>query len=155
LEKEQIERLCDVEILFHILLFIHKRIIQDILGTGAAVFEHPTFDALRKVLEKEGMDLVNGETVEEALKDYSRTLQGSGLVEEVRFEKLGSNRYMLHIDKCVYAKRLHRCLKPFLEGQTCRYALLATAIFQKFYGRQPEVAPSDFFEEGTKTLIQL
>jgi hypothetical protein len=155
LEESQFDRLLDVEILFHILLFIHKGIIKDILGTGAAIFDHPTFDALRKVLEKEDIHLVKGETVEEALENYSRLLQDSGLVKEVRFEKLEPNKYTLHINKCVYAKRLHRCLKPFLKGQTCRYALLATAIFQKFYGGQPKMAPSDFFEEGTKTVIEL
>jgi hypothetical protein len=155
LEERQFDRLLDVEILFHILLFIQKRIIQDILGTGAAIFEYPIFDALKKVLEKEDINLVRGKTIEEALENYSRLLQDSGLVKEVRFEKLEPDKYMVHINECVYAKRLHRCLKPFLEGQTCRYALLATAIFQSFNGRRPKVAPFDFSEEGTKTVIEL
>lgn len=117
--------------MFHILLFIHKGIVQDILGSGAAIFEHPTFDALRKVLEKDGIDFAKGETVEEALNYYSRTLQDSGLVKEARFEEVGSNRYVLHIDKCVYAKRLHTCLKPFLKNQTCRYGLFAFSNLSK------------------------
>ncbi|MFQ6068836.1 MAG: hypothetical protein ACE5KD_04745, partial [Candidatus Bathyarchaeia archaeon] len=139
----------------HILLFVHKAVIQDILGTGSAIFEHPTYDTLKRVLEKEDINLAQGETLKEALENYTRILQKSGLVKEVRFERSNSNRYVLHIDKCVYAKRLHQCLKPFLKGQSCRYALLATAIFQKFHGNKPKVAPSDFFEEGTKTLIEL
>jgi len=155
LEESQFDKLLDVEILFHILLFIHKGILNDILGSGAAIFEHPTFDALKRVLEKENINLVKGETVEEALENYSRLLQDSGLVKEVRFEKLESNDYILHINKCVYAKRLHRCLKPFLKGQSCRYALLAAVIFQKFQGSKPKVAPSHFYEEGTKTIIEL
>lgn len=144
LEKEQFERLCQVETMFHILLFIYKGIVQDILGSGATIFEHPTFDALRKVLEKEDIDFAKGVTVEEALNYYSRVLQDSGLVKEARFEEVGSNRYVLHIDKCVYAKCLHTCLKPFLKNQTCQYGLLALAIFQKFYGGKVKVAPSDF-----------
>jgi hypothetical protein len=155
LEKEQFERLCDVEILFHILLFVHKAVVQDILGTGAAVFEHPTYDALKRVLEKEGINLARGETIKEALDNYARMLQKSGLVEEVWFERSGSNRYILHVDKCIYAKRLHICLKPFLRGQSCRYALLAAAIFQKFHGKKPKVAPSSFTKEGTQTIIDL
>lgn len=99
--------------------------------------------------------MIKGETQEEALENYSRMLQDSGLVREVSFEEFGSKGYVLHVDKCVYAKRLHPCLKPFLKGQTCRYALLAAAIFQKFYGSRVKVAPSDFFEEGTKTVIEL
>lgn len=155
LEKEQFRSLCDVEMLFHILLFISKGVVKDVLGTGAAIFEHPTYDAMRRVLEKEGIDLVKGETLEEALENYSRMLQDSGLVGEVSFEEVGLKGYVLHVDKCVYAKRLHPCLKPFLKGQACRYALLAAAIFQKFYGSKVKVAPSDFFEEGTKTVIEL
>jgi len=155
LEESQFDKLLNVEILFHILLFIHKGILKDILGSGAAIFEHPTFDALTRVLERENINLVKGETVEEALENFSRLLQDSGLVKEVRFERLESNGYILHINKCVYAKRLHRCLKPFLKGQSCRYALLAAAIFQKFQGNKPKVAPSDFYEEGTKTMIEL
>lgn len=154
MERYRFDKLLDVEILFHILLFIYKGIIKDILGTGAAIFEHPTFSALRKVLENEDIHLVEGETVEGALREFSKLLIDSGLVKEVRFEKLDSNKCILHIDRCVYAKRLHHCLKPFLKGQTCRYALLATAIFQKFYGGKPKVAPSDFLEEGSKTVIE-
>jgi hypothetical protein len=154
LEKEQFERLCDVEMLFHILLFVHKAVIQDILGTGAAIFDHPTYDTLKRVLEKEGINLVRGETLKEALDNYAEMLQKSGLVKEVRFEKSDSNQFILHVDKCVYARRLHPCLKPFLKGQSCRYALLAASIFRKFNGGKPKVAPSDFTEEGTKTRIE-
>lgn len=155
LEKEQFERLCDVEMLFHVLLFVHKAVIQDILGTGAAIFEHPTYDALKEVLEETGVNLVKGETIQEALDNFARMLQESGLAKEVRFERSNPNRYVLHIDKCLYAKRLHPCLKPFLKDQSCRYALLATAIFQKFCGGKPKIAPSIFTEEGTETRIEL
>jgi hypothetical protein len=154
LEKEQFERLCDVEILFHILLFVHKAVIHDILGTGAAVFEHPTYNALKAVLEKEGITLAKGENLKEALDNYARMLEKSGLVKKVWFEQPDSDGYILHIDGCVYAKRLHSCLKPFLKGQSCRYALLAAAIFQKFHGSKPKLEPSIFTEEGTKTRIK-
>ncbi|MGQ9642146.1 MAG: hypothetical protein ACUVUF_08560 [Candidatus Bathycorpusculaceae bacterium] len=154
-QTEQFENLCDVEYLFHILLFIYKGIVKDILGTGAAIFEQPTYNAIRSMLEKNGIDFAKGENIKVALDNYARMLQGSGLVGEARFEKVGSNKYVLHIDKCIYAKRLHRCLKPFLKDQTCRYGLLATAIFQKFYGNKVKVAPSHYTQEGTQTTIQL
>lgn len=122
---------------------------------GPAIFENPTFDAMVKVLEKENLHFNRGESLEEALENYSKLLQESGLVKEARFEKLGPREYVLHIDKCIYAGRLHRCLKPFLKDQSCRYALLTASIFRKFNGCTPMVAPSDFTEEGTKTRFEL
>jgi hypothetical protein len=39
LERREFERLRDVELMFHILLFVYKSIIKDILGTGATIFD--------------------------------------------------------------------------------------------------------------------
>jgi hypothetical protein len=152
--EERLETLYDAELLFHILLFAYKGIVQNILGSGAAIFEHPTFQALRSILEKEGIDMMRGETLEEVLNNYSKMLKNSGLVQEALFEKIEPDKYLLKVDKCIYAKRLHKCLKPLLKGQTCRYALIAVPILEKFTGKKVKLASSDFTPEGTRTIIE-
>jgi len=156
MQKGQFEKICQVEMAFHMLLFIYKSIVQDILGSGAAIFEHPTYNALSKVLEEdESICPFKGKIIEGSLKNYLSMLKDSGLVKEVEFERAAPNRYTLHVDKCIYAKSLHQRLKPFLKGQTCRYALLAAVIFREYHGDKVKISPSVFTAEGSKTRIEL
>lgn len=64
LKGEQFEKFCDVEYLFHMLLFIYKAVIKDILRTGSAIFEHPTYHTLRKTIESQGFDFIGEKTLE-------------------------------------------------------------------------------------------
>ncbi len=156
MHEEQFDNYRDHEVIFlHILLFVYRGAIEKILATGALIFESPTFEAMMKILEEENLISVQGDTLGEALENHLRKLQDSGLVKEARFERLSSHRYMLHIDKCVYAKRLHQCLKPFLNGQICVHAITTLPVFQKFCKKAVKINPSNFSEEGTKTTIEL
>ena len=133
---------------------MYRNVVEKILGSGAVIFESPTFEAMMRVLKDENLISVQGDTLEEALENHLRNLQNSGLVAEARFEKLSRNQYLFHVDKCIHAKRLHQCLKPFLKGQICPHALATIPIFRKFRGKGVKVAPSDFTEEGSKTPIE-
>jgi hypothetical protein len=100
-----------------------------------------------------GIDLIKGETINEAFKNYSKMLRGSGLVKNAQFERLGPEKYVLHIDKCIYAKVIHAALKP--KNLTCRYALIAMAILEKFTGKKAKLTNSEFLQGGTRTIIEL
>jgi len=154
MEKERSDKLCDAEMLFHMLLFAYEKSVRDILATGHVIFVHPTLSLLREISEKEGIDLTKAKTVDEAFERFSSMLKDSGLVKEVQFEKLGPDKYMLHVDKCIYAKRLHQSLKPLCKDATCRYALIAMAILEKFCNSNAKLNTSDFTPEGTKTIIE-
>ena len=154
MEKERVDKLCDAEILFHVLLFAYAKTVRDIMKTGQVVLVHPTLNLLREISEKEGIELIKGKTVDEAFERFSSMVKDSGLVKEVQFEKLGPEKYMLHVDKCIYAKRLHQSLKPLCKDATCRYALIAMAILEKFCKNNAKLNPSDFTPEGTNTIIE-
>lgn len=86
-------------------------------------------------------------------KNLSRTIETAGLVKEFRFEKIAPNKYVLHVDGCVWAPHIHKELKP--EGVTCSYALIAMAIFEEVLGGKVKVADSEYLKNGTKTRIEL
>jgi len=156
MQKEQFDNCRDQEVLFlHIVLSAYRGVIKNILGTGSAIFESPTFEAVKKILEDEGIVSIKGNNLEEALENHVKMLRSSGLVEEVLLEKIGSHKYMFHIGKCIYAKRLHHCLKPFLNGQICPHAILPVLISQKFLKKKAKINSSDFTDEGSRTIIQL
>src|SRR4030067_2803244 len=104
MEKKRLDELCDAEILFHVLLFAYAKTVRDILATGHEILIHPTLNLLREISEKEGIELIKGKTVDEAFERFSSMVKYSALVKELQFEKLGPEKYMLHVDKCIYAK---------------------------------------------------
>jgi hypothetical protein len=55
-----------------------------------------------------------------------------------RLEKVGPEKYMLHVNGCIYAKRVHAALKP--KNSTCRYALVAMAMLEKISGKKVKLA---------------
>jgi len=80
-------------------------------------------------------------------------IKGIRIVGEFRFEKLGSERYVLRVDGCVWASHIHAELKP--EDVTCPFALLAMSIFEKVLNGKVRVADSEYFKTGTRTRIEL
>jgi len=154
-QEKRLDYYRDLQVIFlHTLLFVYRGVVKNILGTGASIFDTPTFEAIMKILEEENIIEVHGNTIEEALTNYLKKLQDSGILKEARFERLSSRRYVLYIDKCTLASRLHNSLKPYLSSQICECALLAAPIFRKF-SKKVKITPSDFTEEGAKTTVQL
>jgi hypothetical protein len=137
----------------HGILFAYQKAMKDILGTGGAIFVHPVLDIIKVINERSGVNLIEGENIDEVFENLSRTMETAGLVKEFRFEKIAPNKYVLHVDGCVWAPHIHKELKP--EGVTCSYALMSMAIFEKVLGGKVKVADSEYLENGTKTRIEL
>ena len=97
----------DVGTLFHCILFAYQKALKDILGTGSAVFVHPVLKTVARISEKQGINLVEGDSIDEVFDNLSRLIEETGFLKEFRFEKLGSERYVLHIDGCVWASHIH------------------------------------------------
>ncbi|RLF14547.1 MAG: hypothetical protein DRJ97_06040 [Thermoprotei archaeon] len=142
----------NAELLLHSLLFAYQKATREVLGPVSAIFVPPLLDAVRTISEAVGIDLVKGEDLDEVLQNYLGLLKDIGLVEGARLEKLGPNKYLLGIDKCIYAKAVHEALKP--SGVTCLHGLIAMAIFEKLAGRKVKLNESRFLPEGSETVIE-
>lgn len=127
--------------------------MKDILGTGSAVFVHPVLKTVTRISDKQGINLSEGETIEEVLDNLSKLIEDTKIIREFRFEKLAPEKYVLHIDDCVWATHIHEELKP--KDVTCPFALLAMSIFEKVLNGKVKVADSEYFKTGTRTRIEL
>jgi len=143
----------DMTTLFHSVLFAYQKAIKQILGSEAAsAFIHPVLETVRKINEKKGVTLIEGKDLDEVLENLSRNFINTGLVKEATFQKIGSERYLFRIDRCLWAKSVHKELE--LVDVTCPYALVAMAIFQEVTGKKVKVRESNYFVEGCETIIE-
>lgn len=139
----------DIGTLLHGLLFAYQKATKDALGSGCEVFLRPTLEILAKIHYEE---IFRGRTLGEAVASFSEMLLKGRVVEKISFEKIGSEKYLLRIDGCVWAKRIHKELKP--KDVTCPFALIVMAIYGKYSGEIVEETESKYFEEGTETEIR-
>ena len=143
----------DVGTLLHGTLFAYQKAIKEILGTGSAIFVHPVLDVIRRINERTGVNLLTGSTVDEVFANLSAIMPTSGIMKAFRFEKLSPNKYVLHVEECVWAPHIHHELKP--SDVTCPFALLAMAVFEEATKGKIRVVDSEYAQNGTKTVIEL
>ena len=143
----------DVGTLLHGTLFAYQKAIKEFLGTGSSVFVHPVLDIIRKISERTGVNLVQGSTVDEVFGNLSAIMPTSGIMKAFRFEKLTPQRYVLHVEECVWAPHIHQELNP--KDVACPFALLAMAVFEEVSKGEIKVVDSEYSKNGTKTTIEL
>ena len=141
----------DVGAIFHGILFAYQKATANILGSGAAVFVHPILDIIKKISDRIGINLINSNDLDEVFDNFSKVMPTSGLVKGFRFEKVNDQTYILHVERCAWAKHIHSELKP--EDVTCPYALMAMAVFETVTKEKVKLASSKYEEEGTLTTI--
>ncbi|MEM3626639.1 MAG: hypothetical protein QXZ25_01285 [Candidatus Bathyarchaeia archaeon] len=151
MKEEKLEE-ADIGTLLHAILFAYQKAVKDILGTGAAIFVHPVLDTMKRINEKAGVNLLKGRDIDEVFENMSVIMPTTGIIREFRFEKLAPERYVLHVDGCVWAPHIHEELKP--KDVTCPFALMAMAVFEKTLKKKVKVTDSEYYKEGTKTLIE-
>jgi len=143
----------DIGTLLHGILFAYQKSVKDILGTGSAIFVHPVLSIIKRINKRSGVNLIKGRNIDEVFENLSKLMQTTGLVKEFRFEKLSPERWILHVDGCVWAPHIHNELKP--KDVTCPYALIAMSIFEDVLKGKVKVADSEYSKDGTKTRIEL
>jgi hypothetical protein len=149
---EDASYMLDVGTLFHSLLFAYQKTTKEILGSGSAIFVHPTLECLRRLDAKSGLGIMKGESLDDALNGFSKFLSKAKVVKDLRFQKVGPEKYLLCVDGCIWAKHIHRELNP--KDVTCPHALIAMALFERHTGRKVKVAESKYLPEGTETVIE-
>lgn len=142
----------DIPTFFHSILFAYQKKLKDILGSGEAVFVHPVLDTFNIIEREKGLQLIDGESVEEVLNNFQDKLMKTGLVKKVKFEKMGPEKFLFSVDGCAFSNPCHKLLDP--KDVTCTYALLAMALFQSVTGKKVKPAMSEFSPEGAKTIIE-
>jgi hypothetical protein len=95
---------------------------------------------------------VEGTTLNQIFTNFSRKLIKAKVVEEAKFEEVAPSKYVLHIDRCIYAEDVHSMLKP--KDVICPWALIAMAIFEMAEGKRVKNAWSEYSELGSKTRIE-
>jgi len=142
----------DIPTFFHSILFSYQKKLKEILGSGEAVFVHPVLDTFNIIESEQGLHLIDGETVDDVLKNFQDQLTETGLVKKVKFEKIGSEKFLFSVDGCAFSNPCHKLLEP--KDVTCTYALIAMALFQSVTGKKVKPAMSEFTSDGAKTIIE-
>ena len=142
----------EIGCLLHGILFAYQNSVKEILGTGATIFVHPVLDIIQTINEKTGINLIKGNDIDEVFTNLSEIILTSGMVNGVRFEKLGPKKYILHVEGCVWAPHIHEELKP--SDVVCPLALIAMSIFQETAKAKVRVADSEYTTDGSKTIIE-
>lgn len=142
----------EVSALLHATLFAYQKKLSEILGSGEAIFTHPIIKTIKLINEETGLNLIKGQTPDQAFENYAQTLINAKVVKKAEFEKLNSAGYLLHIDECVFAEHIHHLLKP--KDVTCPWALLAMSIFEAVTNKKVRNAKSTYTELGCKTKIE-
>ena len=142
----------DIGTLLHGILFAYQKSMKEILGTGATIFVHPVLEIIRTISEKSGVNLIKGNDIDEVFENLSKIMPTSGIMKNFRFEKLGPERYVLHVEGCAWAPHIHAELKP--SDVVCPFALISMSIFEKITKNKVRVADSEYFKDGTTTIIE-
>jgi len=142
----------DIPTFFHTILFAYQKKLKDILGSGEAIFVHPVLDTISLIEREHGLDLTKGETLDEVFENFAKEMKKTGAVTEVKFKKLGPERYVFYVDGCAFAEYAHDLLKP--KDVACPYALIAMSIFQSVTGKKVKNAESVFTTTGAETTIE-
>jgi hypothetical protein len=142
----------DIPTFFHTILFAYQKKLKDILGSGGAIFVHPVLDTISLIEREKGLNLIKGETLDEIFENFTKELKNTRVVTEVSFKKLGSERYVFHVDGCAFAEHAHDLLKP--KDVACPYALIVMSIFQSVTGKKVKNTESLFTPTGAETIIE-
>jgi hypothetical protein len=130
----------------------YQVVLRDILGTGRTVFVCPVLESFMKINEATGVRLVKEQSLDATLQNLSKAIKASGLVKDFRIEKLGAQKYTVHVDGCSWAPEAHKKLNP--KDLTCPFALMAMSVVQAHSGNNVRFADSEYLKEGTKTRIE-
>jgi hypothetical protein len=147
------QKMLDIATLFHSLLFAYQKSMKEILGTGDAILFHPVIEAFTKLERGKGLRIsLQKESLDEALTNFSKFLSETGVVKEYAFQKTDQNKYVLKVNGCMWATRIHKELK--MEDVICPFALMSMAIFQQVTGKKVKVVDSRYNPTGSETMIE-
>ena len=141
----------DIPALFHTILFAYQKKLNEVLGSGEAIFVHPVLETINRIDKEKGLHSIRGKTLQEVFDNFAKDLMASKAVAKAHFEKTGPESYMFHVEGCYFASHVHDLLKP--KDVVCPLALVAMAIYQSVTGKKAQLTESEFTPDGCKTRI--
>ena len=138
--------------LFHGLLFAYQKGVKNVLGSGSEVFVQPMLEILERVSIESEWRIFESGNLDEAVASFCRMLVEGHVVKNIRLVQARSNRYLLKVDGCVWAKRIHEELQP--KDVTCPIALILMSIYRRYTNEKVEETESRYLREGTETEIK-
>ena len=145
------ETALNVPAFFHAILFAYQKKLNEVLGSGEAIFVHPVLATISKIDKEKGLSTIRGGTLAEVFENFAKDVEASKVVEKAWFEKTGPESYVFHLEGCTFAEHTHDLLKP--KDVVCPIALVAMSIFQSVTGKKVQLTESEFTSDGCKTLI--
>ena len=145
------ETALNVPAFFHAILFAYQKKLNEVLGSGEAIFVHPVLATISKIDKEKGLSTIRGDTLAEVFENFAKDVEASKVVEKAWFEKTGPEGYVFHLEGCTFAEHTHDLLKP--KDVVCPIALVAMSIFQSVTGKKVQLTESEFTSDGCKTLI--
>jgi len=145
------ETATNVPAFFHAILFAYQKKLNEVLGSGEAIFVHPVLATFSMIDKEKGFNSIRGDTLEEVFENFAKDLMASKAIKKARFEKVGPENYMFLVEGCNFASHTHDLLKP--KDVVCPLALVAMSIYQSVTGRKVQLTESEFTPDGSKTLI--
>ena len=145
----KVERIAEF---MHEILFAYQKSMREILGSGSIAFLHPSLDIINRIHKQTGKGLIECHNTDEAFEIMSKTFSNSGIVREFQFEKIAPQKYVLHINGCIWAPHIHNDFKP--KDLTCPFALIAMAAFEEVTKTKVKAAYSEYLENGSITKIE-
>ena len=141
----------NVPAFFHAILFAYQKKLNEVLGSGEAIFVHPVLETISKIDKKNGLSMIRGGSLAEVFENFAKDLVASKVVEKAWFEKNGAESYTFYVEGCAFAAATHDLLKP--KDVVCPLALVAMSIFQSVTGKKVQLTESEFTSDGCKTPI--
>jgi len=105
-------------------------------------------------VDKEGiLKLEESKTFEEAVFAFTDFLARSKMVKNCRLEKVKEGKYIFKVEGCIWSGKVHT-RQVSLKDVTCPYALVAMALYRKYFGFVSSENDSEYFANGTETVLE-
>lgn len=103
--------------------------------------------------EEGGLKLEKSKTFEEAVFSFSDFPARSKIVKKCSLENVGDDKYVFRVEGCIWSRKVHT-RQVSLKDATCPYAPTVIALFKKFKGLAVNETESEYFSNGTETIIE-
>ena len=150
---ELIKNLLEVGTVYHSLLFSYQRGLKRYMGERANIYLNPTIEHLLEMDEEGGLKLEKSKTFEEAVFAFTDFLTRSKIVKKCSLGKVNEGKYVFKAEGCIWSGKVHTH-QVSLKDVTCPYALVVMALYKKYKGFSSSENDSEYFSNGTETIIE-
>jgi hypothetical protein len=123
------------------------------MGSNAKIYVHPAIENLLEMDDEGGLKLDKSKTFEEAVAAFADFLSRSKIVKSCVLDKIEEDKYVFKVEGCFWAGKVHN-RQVSLKDVTCPYALVAMALYKKYKGFISSENESEYFYNGTETLLE-